>query len=83
MNVQLDLFENSDELSLLRKELEVIQDSNRRCHKSQFAKISGVGKGVLDLREEMDRVKDDLYKEIAKLKSEIESLRKMLVKDVK
>jgi hypothetical protein len=57
MNVQLDLFEANDEISLLKKEMLLIADSNRRNHKAQFARIGDLSKEIIKLHNEMDRLR--------------------------
>jgi predicted RNA-binding Zn ribbon-like protein len=64
MNVQLDLFENNDELSLMKKEMALIADSNRRNHKAQFAHINNISKEIIKLREELDRLRNLQIKQV-------------------
>ncbi len=56
--VQLELFEPNDEMSLMRRELSQVRDSNRRQFKALFAKSHATEKvfvkEILAMREEMD-----------------------------
>jgi hypothetical protein len=62
-NVQLDFFEPNDEMSLFRKELALIQDSNRRNHKAQFAKLNEALKIILKQQEEIEQLRTMLLKQ--------------------
>lgn len=52
--VQLELFEPNDEMSLMRRELIQVRDSNRRQFKALFAKNHGLAKEIIAMRDEMD-----------------------------
>lgn len=55
--IQLDLFEEWDELGLMKKELEQMQDSLDRQRKAQFAKIHQISKELIELKEEMHKLR--------------------------
>lgn len=51
--VQFDMFEENDELSLLKKELSDMRDSFRRQSKAQFAMLNNIGKTLIECKEEI------------------------------
>jgi hypothetical protein len=58
MDIQLDFFEEYDDLSIMKKQMEEMQlslDKQRRC---QFSMLSSLGKELIKIREEMDRIRD-------------------------
>jgi hypothetical protein len=56
---QLDLFEN-DEISLLKKKIEELEDKLDRQRKSQFAKIGANTKDILELKADMELLKRNI-----------------------
>ena len=67
--IQLDLFEEYDEVMLLRKEIEIIDNRTRNVQRGLFARYNTFCKEILDLLEEQ--------------KKEIEILRVMQLQRVK
>ena len=51
--LQFDLFEENDELTLLRHELVELKKSCDKQRKAQFAKLSEIAKDYISLREEL------------------------------
>ena len=70
--IQLDLFEEVTEISMLRKEIDLLHQSNDNVRKGLFARLNAMGELVLKQQAEIDKlsqiVKDvkPLYKEIAR-----------------
>jgi Mg2+ and Co2+ transporter CorA len=58
---QLDLFDN-DEISLLKKKIEELEDKLDRQRKSQFAKIGENTKDILELKTDMEILKRNICK---------------------
>jgi hypothetical protein len=67
--IQLDLFEEYDEVMLLRKEIEIIDNRTRNVQRGLFSRYNTFCKEILDLLEEQ--------------KKEIEILRVMQLQRVK
>ena len=55
--IQLDLFEPNDEQSLLRREINLMKDSQNRQRKAMFAKLHDLGKEIIGLKEEIERTR--------------------------
>lgn len=53
INVQFELFESNDEISLLRREIEGLRKSQHSVRKSLFAQNNSLGKLCLSLKEEL------------------------------
>jgi hypothetical protein len=68
-HVQLDLFEEYDEVMLLRKEIEIIDSRTRNVQRGLFARYNTFCKEIMDLIEEQ--------------RKEIEVLRVMQLQRVK
>lgn len=57
MAVQLDLFEDTSDISLLRKELEDIRSSHNNMRKAYFAKLHEMGKMCISQTKEIEKLK--------------------------
>ncbi len=58
--IQLELFEENDELTILGKELDSLKKQNDKLKKSLFSKHNDLSKLCLMLKEELDDVKKRL-----------------------
>jgi hypothetical protein len=64
MDVQLDLFDSNDEMSLLRKEIDLIDNRTRNVQRGLFARHGDLVKMVLKQQEEIDRLRELLIKQV-------------------
>ncbi len=62
MSAQLDLFLSNDEESLNRRELAAIRELILRSNRAQFAKMGEIGKELIKLHDEIDRLREMLIK---------------------
>jgi len=75
-HIQLDFFEEYDEITLLRKEIEIIDSRTRNVQRGLFARYNTFCKEVMDLIEEQS-------KRLAIQSKELEILRDMQLQRVK
>lgn len=52
--IQLDIFEETDELSLIQKELTAMQESNANVRRGVFARVSALSEIVVKQQEQID-----------------------------
>lgn len=57
MAIQLDLFEDKSDMSLLRKELDDIRSSHNNMRKAYFAKLHEMGKMCISQTNEIEKLK--------------------------
>ena len=55
--IQLDLFEEYDELTLLRKELAQVRESGEKVRKGLFARHNELSKMYLDLKQDQENIR--------------------------
>lgn len=55
--IQYDLFESNDEVSLLKKEIELMNSSLNNTRRGLFARHSAMAKQIMDMQEEIERLK--------------------------
>ena len=63
MSAQLDLFLSNDDESLNAREIVKLNDYITRSNKAQFAKMHALGKEIIKLSDDLDRVRNLLVKE--------------------
>lgn len=68
--IQLDFFEPTDELSLLKKEIDMLKDSLRRTQKRLFKQQNDYGKDILKIHQEIDILRSEIHTKKSKNKSE-------------
>lgn len=64
MQVQYDLFEDNDDISLMKQEIELIDERTRNVQRGLFARHSELVKMVLKQQEEIDRLRNMLMKQV-------------------
>lgn len=55
--IQLDLIEENDELTLLRKEIEIVRQQSANVRRGIFARHNEIAKTVIALQEEIEKLK--------------------------
>jgi hypothetical protein len=60
MSMQLDFFESTDEISVMKKTIEEMKDSLDKQRRRQFSMINGFGEELFKLKAEIDRMTDVL-----------------------
>ncbi len=61
--IQYDLFESNDEDSIRKKEHAVLKESQDKLRKSMFSRFNDQGKEILFLKNELELLKKNLFKE--------------------
>lgn len=69
MNVQYDLFEDNDDLSLMKQEIELIDERTRNVQRGLFSRHNNLAKELIKMIEDQNK--------------QIDELRKLLLKQVK
>ena len=64
MNIQLDLFEAEDDMSLLRKENRALFDRVENMRRGLFARHTELMKMYIKQQEEIDRLRVMMVKEV-------------------
>jgi hypothetical protein len=64
MNIQLDLFVDDDEMSLLKKEHRALYDRVENMRRGLFARHTDLMKLYIKQQEEIDRLRSMMIKEI-------------------
>ena len=64
MEVQLELFESNDEITLLRKEIVLIDDRTRNVQRGLFARHGDLVKMYLKQQDEIDALRGMLLKQV-------------------
>lgn len=55
--IQCDLFEEFDEITLLRKEIEIIKKQTANVRRGLFARHNEIAKTVISLQDEIEKLK--------------------------
>jgi hypothetical protein len=64
MDIQFDFFESNDSVSLLRKEIDLIDERTRNVQRGLFARHGDLVKMVLKQQDEIDRLRQLLIKQV-------------------
>jgi len=64
MEVQLDLFEEYDEVSLLKKEISALEETMHNVRKGLFKRHNELVKEIIKLTEEIDRMRILMIKQV-------------------
>lgn len=64
MNIQLDLFVDDDEMSLLKKEHRALYDRVENMRRGLFARHTDLMKLYIKQQEEIDRLRSMMIKEV-------------------
>lgn len=64
MNVQLDLFEENDELSLMKKEIRGLLERQENVRKGLFARHNDLMKLYIKQQEEIDKLRSMMVREV-------------------
>lgn len=62
--IQLEMFEENDEITLLKKEIAFLNEDINTLRRSQFARLSALGKEIIDLKQEIYSLKFTLKAKI-------------------
>lgn len=64
MNVQLDLFQDMSDIGLVQLELKAQRESMDKVRKRLFAENSGLAKEIIRLRNDMERLEQQLIRRV-------------------
>ncbi len=62
IQIQYDLFENRDELTLIKKEMDAIKKRDDNIRRGLFARYDSLSKTVVRQQEEIDELKGIILK---------------------
>jgi hypothetical protein len=60
MSVQLDFFEEMDDISILKREIDIVDQRTRNVQRGLFARYNCFGKEILDKLDAMQKEIDEL-----------------------